>query len=132
MKLELQELLAQKKLVEKHLAWMEEKILQLRREEGGEAASPPPDETMPDAAPPPPEFTEEADAAVREAAKRYLGAGQTDLPLRSRFGCAALFIGLAALILGLLFGLPYYCYRGAEEDTGPAEAAGASPALPPP
>jgi hypothetical protein len=109
----LEELRTQRELIQKHLAWLDQKIAKLESDEPKSDAPAADDasktqDTSPDdskathATNPPIAIEEEAEVAFG----RYK-APAGDQVLRAKIGCLILFILGTLLFLFLLFGLPY-------------------------
>ena len=99
MKFDLQELLEQKALLEKHLAWLDAKIRQLRESETTSAKQEQPVKQEP--APP---------AKIAELETQLKPPPEPISP-KAKYGCVAFAIALIVLVLYTLFVLPYHCQR---------------------
>lgn len=112
----LNELRAQRKLVQKHLDWLDQKIAALKKKGGQKNKAP--DEALPKA---PTDLAEkilapekgndaprpaEEDEALDEVFSRYKAPTANELQ-RAKIGCLVLFILSTLLFLFLSFGLPY-------------------------
>ncbi|MEO0511071.1 MAG: hypothetical protein AAF065_14570 [Verrucomicrobiota bacterium] len=117
----LEELRTQRKLIQKHLEWIEKKIIELERRDEGSSTLPASLETAeagPSSVEPSKNSTEETkiESARSEALlenseeeqvlKAYQPPTGSDVA-RAKIGCLVLFFLSIALFLFLLFGLPY-------------------------